>query len=198
MNFFNQILGRMKPTSENLTKLLAQAGADLDTNRKRLAETEAALQRVAVMTADEHAAADTEQAEARRAIVRLETRIVELQKGLAEAQETERLEVLKARAEAAKQRVVIEAPKVLDRYEATSRAIGEAVAELQAIDIEVEAVNAELRKAGLDPIETVENRYRREPDRVIPEVRKTSKKWVRQNRWGAEDTVSIATERDGR
>src|SRR4051812_4323220 len=119
MNFFSQILGRTKPTSDNIAKLLAQAGAELDTNRKRLAEAEVALQRVAVMTAEEHTAADTEQAEARRAIVRLEARIVEFQKELAEAQEAERLEALKARAEAAKRRGEAEAPKILDRYEAT-------------------------------------------------------------------------------
>jgi hypothetical protein len=194
MNFFSQILGRTKPTSDNIAKLLAQAGADLETNRKRLAEAESALQRVAVMTADEHATTEQEQTEARRAIIRLEAKIIALQKGLDEAQKAERLEALKARAEAAKRRVDGDAPKLLDSYETTSRAIVEAVSELQAIDVEVEAVNAELRKAGLDPIETAEFRYRREPDQVIPEVRTKRTAWFRNVAYGGRDNYSVREE----
>lgn len=199
MNFFTQILGRTKPTSANVTKLLSEAGADLEANRKRLAEAEAVLQRVAVLTAEGHAAAETEQAEARRAIVRLEAKIVELQKGLAEAQEVERLEALKARAEAVRLRVEVEAPKLLDRFDVLGAELSRVVDDYAAINVEVASINAELIKAGLDPIENADFRYRREPDVIIPEVRTKRKKWVRLDRWtGVEQDVTVFSERDGR
>ncbi|QFU16571.1 hypothetical protein [Microvirga thermotolerans] len=180
MNFLSQIMGRAKPTSVNIARSLAEAGADLEANRQQLAAAEEALQRVAVLTPAEHAAAEAEQAESRRAIVRAEARIAELQKGLVEAQETERLADLKVRADVARRRVEVEASKLLDRYDALGAEAAAVVNAFEAINAEVEAINVELQKVGLEPIETAESRYRREPDQVIPEVRATRKKWVRR------------------
>jgi chromosome segregation ATPase len=198
MNVISQLWGRKAPNSDAIFKEISAHNAEKAKEQDRAERAKATLANVAVLTDAEHEAAESDLASATRAIKRLEARIAQLQEAHSAAQKDEALATLKARAEAAKRRVEGEAPKLLDRYEATTRAIVEAVSELQAIDVEVEAVNAELRKAGLDLIETVENRYRREPDQVIPEVRTKRKKWVRRDRWGGEQDVSITIERDGR
>lgn len=177
MKLLSTILGRTEPTSVNIGRLLSESGRELEASRTRLAAAEAMLARVATLSAEEQAKAEADHGEVRRAIVRLEARIAELQKGLVEAQAAERLSELKSRAEAARRRVEIDAPKALDRYSAAARRASEAVAEIKALDDEIQAINVELRTAGLDPIDTVERRFRREPDRVIPEERVVEKRW---------------------
>lgn len=180
MNFLNAILGRAKPTPLNITRLLAEAGADLEANRLRLTGAETALLRVAVLTAAEHAAAEMDEAEARRAILRAEARIAELQAGLVEAQAVERRDELNARAETVRRRVEVDASKALDRYERAGSEVAAAVDEFSAIAEEVDALNNELRTAGLSVIETPHRRHRCTSGAVTAEVRSIRKKWVRR------------------
>jgi hypothetical protein len=181
MNLIDRLIGsRTKPTVNLFTQKLAEAGAQLMAERQGLAESESALLGVAVMTGAEHATAEAQRDEHRRAIIRLDARIAELQKGLVEAQKTEQLNALKARGADAQRRVDVDAPKLLDRAEALFREAAQTVDDFNSIERDVAAVNEELRAAGLETIEGPERRYRREPDQVIPEVRRKRKKWVRK------------------
>lgn len=198
MNVISQLFGRKTPTAEAIFKEIVAHNAEKAKEQDRAEKAKATLANVAVLTDDEHAAAESDLASANRAIARIEARVAQLQEAHATAQKDEALMALKARAEAVKQRVEVDAPKLLDRYDALGAEVAAVVDAFEAINAEVEAVNAELRKAGLPSIESAEFRYRREPGEVIPEVREKRKKWVHFNRQtGAEETVTITTERDG-
>jgi chromosome segregation ATPase len=192
MSFLKQILGRNAPSAKNISKLLRDTTAHLEASRHRLASAQEALKRVAVMDDAEHAAAEREQAEARRAIARLEARLEELRVGLAEAEKTERLEGLKQRAEAAHRLVEAEAPKALERYEQHATKTAEAIADFLAIETEVNTVNVELRAAGLPQIESPTRQYRCVPGHTEPEVRERRKVWLEYDPFnGLAERVSV-------
>ncbi len=199
MNVITQIFGRKLPSSDAISKEIASHNAEKGRELSREAQAKAALANVAVLTDTEHATAEANLVSARRSLTRIEARINELQAAHAEAVEAETLAAMKTRAEAVKRRVGIDAPKALDRYDGHAQRAADAASEYQDICSEVEAVNAELRKAGLPLIESPETLYRKEPDQVIAEQRVARTKFVRWNhREGREDEIGITAVRDGR
>jgi hypothetical protein len=180
MNFITKHFGARKaPTSDAISKALAQISAELTFARTRLVEVDARLQNLAVLTDDEHSAADIEQRALLLSIRRFEAQISELQTALLEAETSERLAALKARRAAVQHRVAGDAGKLLDRLDALFAEAARVLDEFQAIEREAQAVNVELRAAGLDAIDSAEQRYRKAADIVTPEVRRKRKKWVR-------------------
>ncbi len=103
-----------------------------------------------------------------------------MQEAHAAAQKDESLAALKARIEAAKRRVGVETPTLLDHYDGLGPEVAAVVDAFEAINAEVEAMNAEPQEAGLLAIEDANTVYRRAPDVMPPESR------------------SITTERDGK
>lgn len=179
MNVISQLFGRKTPNADALFKEIAAHNADKAKEQDRAEKAKATLANVAILTDAEHEAAESALAASTRAIARIEARIAQLQEAHATAQKDEALAALKARAEAARRRVEVDAPKLLDRYEALGAEIAQVVDDYTAINAEVDVVNAELRKAGLPSIDNADFLYRREPGEVIPERREKKKLWVR-------------------
>ncbi len=179
MNFITKRFGAKKTLASNtIAAEMATISGDLAKANARLPEVEAVLANLAVLSDDEHETAEAERAALGRNIARMQAQLSELQTALTKAQETERLADLKARADVLRRRVESEVPKVLDRYEHFGRGVADTVAEYDAIAAAVDAMNDELRRAGLPAIETPHHRFRCVPGSVTPERRETRKKWV--------------------
>ncbi|WP_336814910.1 hypothetical protein [Bosea sp. MMO-172] len=183
MNFITKRFGAKRAlASSTIAAEMATISGGLAKAKTRLPEVEDTLANPAALTDSDHEAAELECAALKRGIARMQAQLSELQTAFTKAQAGERLVDLKARAEALRRRVDSDIPKALDRYERAGREVAAAVAAYDEVATAVDAMNAELRRAGLPDIETPHRRFRCIPGSVTPERREKRKKWVRRVR----------------
>lgn len=205
MNVIAKLLGSKKPTTATVSAEIARHEADRTREQDRAAKARGALANVGILSDAEHVQAEAEAAAAGRAIVRIDARLVELRAAHVEAVKADELAALKACVEAARRRVD-EAPGLLDEYEALAAKLVDVAGKLNAIDRQVGGANRSIqmaRKAEPDaelpePVVTVTERFRTEPDEVTPDQRVIEEKWEEPDPYTGRYTgVNVFAKRDG-
>ena len=200
--FLDTLFGGKKPTAAAARSELAKVEAELAGTPARIATADAALKRVADMSDEEHAAVEVELAAAKRSLVRLEARVIDLRNVRDEAERVEAAVALRARADATRKRAT-GMGKALDRYDAAAKALADVADEIGSIDGEVSAINREIeaaRRAGLEAPESVQTSaelFRTEPDHVTPDRTVTEEVWEVPNDRGRWTPAAIYVERNG-
>ncbi len=154
-SFLETVFGRKKPTVAAADAKLAAIEADLAAAPARIAAAEAVLLRVGDLSDEEHAAAETELAAARRSAKRLEAQAIDLRAARAEAAMNETAAALRARAAAVQNRAAT-MPGLMDRYDAAIGKIEELVDQMRQLDADVAAVNVAIDEANRDGLEAPE------------------------------------------
>lgn len=175
--YISRIFGRKPITTDTTAKLLASHNAERDTLRKTLADLEATLSNPAILTDAEHKGAEEQHDATRRALLRVDAQIAELQTALGNATKAEARAALDARAKTARHAVEVEAAGLLAKYDEHAAAVAAILARLKEIETERDAVNTELLKARLPAVLGVDDVHRRELDTVTPEQRSVTKEW---------------------
>lgn len=205
MKILTQLLGSKKPTTDTVSAEIARHEADRTREQERAARARDELANVGLLNDAEHVHAEAEAAAAARAIIRIDARLVELRAAHVEAVKADERAALKALVEAARRRVD-DAPKLLDRYEALAAELADVAGRLNAIDREVGSANRLIEMARQaepdaelpDPVVTVTERFRTEPDEVTPDRKVVEEKWEEPDSYtGRYSAVNVFTVRDG-
>lgn len=196
MTLLKQLFGKTVPTSANIAAEIDKARAELEAVRTKISN---ALAGIATMSDAEHVVAEALQAEQKRAEARLLARIDTLtadhERVLAEEAEAARAAEEAAFAErvkAARAAVENDVLKHLHKYEEAAKTVAASLAALKSIQVEVDAVNAELRKRGrsADRIPSYNQLHRKEADHITPDVEESRLYYVRRTDGG--EYVKIA------
>ncbi|HEV2603655.1 MAG TPA: hypothetical protein VGU24_08365 [Microvirga sp.] len=192
MSFLASLFGRKAPTSDAISRELARLNVETPRLAAELEAAQSAFANIATMSDSDLEAAEHARTMARRRIERHQAQIAELQEALSSATKAEAMAALKARSDAVRRAVEVDAPKALDTYDDGARKVAEGLQRFAAIRAEVEVLNQELAAARLPLIDSPDDLYRKEPDVIVPEVREKRTKWVRYNRaTGQEEDVGI-------
>ena len=201
--YLESLFGRKKPTVIEARAELARVETELAGSPARIAAAEAALKRVADMTAEEHADADERLAAVRREPVRLQARSEDLRAAVAEAEKTEAANALRATAEAAR-KAMAGMERLLDAFDAQAATLADTAAEISRIDGVVALANRRIelaRKAGLDvpeAIKTSHELFRSGSDHVEADREVVDEVWMVPNHRGIWQPVQVFGERDGK
>jgi hypothetical protein len=197
VNILKYLLGKTTAPSTIISAEIGKAEKECAIVRARVT---AALAGLATMTDAEHVAAESKQAELTRNEARLEARIAELRAELATAQTAE-LDAARiadenqfnARIAAARESLANDAPQFLQEYDGLAEKIVAVLVKLGSIDAEITAVNAARRHTpGAEPIRSVNETYRKQPDQNRPDVTDTRMCWVVTDPMTGEEQVQIA------
>jgi hypothetical protein len=179
VNILKYLLGKTTAPSTIISAEIGKAEKECAIVRARVT---AALAGLATMTDAEHVAAESKQAELTRNEARLEARIAELRAELATAQTAE--------LDAAR---IADENQFLQEYDGLAEKIVAVLVKLGSIDAEITAVNAARRHTpGAEPIRSVNETYRKQPDQNRPDVTDTRMCWVVTDPMTGEEQVQIA------
>ncbi|MBT1516164.1 hypothetical protein KIP88_37520 [Bradyrhizobium sp. SRL28] len=183
MKILNHIFGKKTPTSTAIAAELEKARAE---HADGIVKRGAALAGLSTMSDAEHIKAEAEYQAQRRAADRAEARVAELEKAHADALAAEaeagkraQADRFRARVEAARNAIEIEAAELLSAYDEHASAIANVLARLDAINTEANAVNENGRHVpGFEPVCNTDAAHRKHPDRPASERREKRLCWV--------------------
>ncbi|WP_213290441.1 hypothetical protein [Bradyrhizobium sp. sGM-13] len=183
MNILNHLFGKKAPTSLAIAAEIEKARAE---HVAAVAKRGAALAGLSTMNDAEHIKAEAEYQAQRRAADRAEARVADLEEAHAEALAAEaevekqaEAERFRARVEAARKAVEVEAATLLRSYDEHAAAIADVLTRLDAMNAEANAVNELGRHTpGFEPVRNTDVAHRKQPDRQASEQREKRLCWV--------------------
>ncbi|WP_420132483.1 hypothetical protein [Rhodopseudomonas sp.] len=199
MGILNNLLGGAPATSAQITDAITKAETELAAVRRKI---DAAMAGLATFTDEQHIAAEAKQAELKRSEARLVARIETLSADLETVRAAEEAAkraaeeaAFAARERAARTAATTDALKLLRDYQKAASAVAAALAGLESIQIETDAVNEELRKRGRsdDAIPSFHKLHRKAPDRQATTRTERCKVWVLTDPYNGKETVRRAT-----
>ncbi|PPQ44133.1 hypothetical protein [Rhodopseudomonas palustris] len=199
MGILNNLFGGAPATSAQITDAITKAEAELAAVRRKI---DAAMAGLATFTDEQHIAAEAKQAELKRSEARLVARVEALTAELETVRAAEEAAkraaekiAFAARERAARTAATTDALKLLRDYQKAASAVAVALAALESIEIETDAVNEELRKRRRsdDAIPSYHKLHRKAPDRQATTRTERCKVWVLTDPYNGKETVRRAT-----
>lgn len=199
MGFFNTLFGGTGASSTQIADAIKTTERDLATVRTKIS---AALDGLATFTDEQHVAAEAKQAELKRTEARLVARIEALTADLATVQAAEdqaeraaEEAAFVARVKAARNAATNESLKHLRDYQKAASQVAASLAALDAIQLETDAVNAEIRKRGgrEELIPSYDTLHRKASDRPASVRKERCKVWVATDPHDGTETIQPAT-----
>ncbi len=185
MNILTHLFGKKKATAAAISAEIERTTAELATIQDQLSHV---MDGLAVMDDEQHQAAEAKNAAFRRAIDRLDARLVALHvehaaalATEAEAEKQAEAARFRARTEAARNAVEIEGADLLEKYDNLARQMADTLARLEEIDTEAK----ECRVSGITQT------YRKHPDRPASERREKRQCWVFRYPASPPDTANL-------
>ncbi|MEH2498966.1 hypothetical protein V1294_005445 [Bradyrhizobium sp. AZCC 1678] len=201
MKILNHLFGKKTPSSTAIAAEIEKARAE---HAAAVAKCGAALAGLSTMSDAEHIKAEAEYQAQRRAADRAEARVADLEKAHAEALAAEaeaekraEAERLRARVEAARNAVEVEAANLLRSYDEHAAAIADVLTRLDAMNAEADAVNEAGRHTpGFEPVRNTDAAHRKHPDRLPSEQREKRQCWVFKYPASPPDTERVKYQAD--